>query len=276
MRIEKREFHLLMYKLIVAVILLLSFQGSLLAAETIHGGILIGVRESGVQQIRYADSEETLYNYNWELIRKDAENGTIITIHGRGDNNRKGEDRIEWTEESELELTKNGLRTLFWRKRSSGAEQETWLIRYDWTNRRAAYTHEDRLSEKKEEKTLAFGLNAYALDSINFHLRGFPFEKGKGTRLEGEFILTDGSVMEGAIVHAGEERLESAFGSLEAYKLEIDPWGFIGVFAPKMYLWFTKSKPHLFLRYDGKDDGLLKPRTVNELTGYKPKVNIHP
>ncbi len=265
-----------MVKRVVAVTLFLSFQCSLLAAETRLGRCDIGAYESGVQQIRYADSDETLYNYQWKLIRKDTEDGSMISIHGRGDNQRKGEDRIEWTEESELELTQKGLRTLFWRKRSSGAEQETWLLRYDWKNRCAAYTHEDRFSGKREEKALAFGPNAYALDSINFQLRGFPFEKGKGTRLEGEFILTDGSVMKGAVVHAGEERIQTGFGFLEAYKLEIDPSGFIGVFAPRMYLWFTKSRPHLFLRYDGKDDGLLKPRTVNELIGYKPVGRIHP
>jgi len=226
----------------------------------------IAQRETGIQRVRYENETKTLYNYRWELTRE----GRIVTVTGKGDNDKKGPERVEWVETSKMELTPNGLQTLVWTKESSGAEQESWRMEYNWKARTATYAYRDRASGKTEEKTLAFGSKAYASDAMYFFLRGFPFEKGEGTKIEGEFVLTEGKVMSGSVIHRGEEKIKTAFGSLDTYKLEFKPGGFVGAFAPRMFIWFTKSKPHLFVRYDGKDDGLMNPRTTTELIRYTP------
>lgn len=236
------------------------------------GTVDVAAHESGVQRIRYAGEQTTLYNYQWDLKR----DGRLVTVTGRGDNNKAGAARVEWVERSEMEFFGNGLRTRAWTKESSGAERESFKIEFDWTARKAFYTYRDRVSDDTESKTLAFGPGAYAADSMNFLLRGFPFASGKGTSIEGEFILTDGSVMKGAVIHRGEERIETAFGPLATYKLEFKVSGLAGALAPRMFIWFTRTAPHLFVRYDGKDDGIMKPRTQNELVKYSPETRIKP
>ncbi|MBI5526692.1 MAG: hypothetical protein HY897_10200 [Deltaproteobacteria bacterium] len=232
----------------------------------------VAPRESGVQFIRYADGQAILYNYRWELARE----GRRVTVNGKGDNNKAGAERVEWVETSEMEMAGGGLRTRVWIKESSGAEKESWRIEYDWTARKAAYTYRDRASGKTEARTVTFGPRAFAADAMHFVLRGFPFEKGTGTAIKGEFVLTDGSVTKGAVIHRGEERIGTAFGPLDTFKLEFRPSGIVGVLAPKMFIWYTKTTPHLFVRYDGKDDGFLKPRTTNELVKYSPEARIRP
>lgn len=232
----------------------------------------IAIRETGVQRVRYENERKTLYNYRWELVRE----GNRVTVTGHGDNDKKGSQRIEWVETSKMELTPNGLQTQVWTKESSGAEQESWRMEYNWKARTATYAYRDRASGKSEEKTLTFGSKTYASDAMYFFLRGFPFEQGAGAKMEGEFVLTEGKVMDGSVIHRGEEKIKTAFGDMDTYKLEFKPGGFVGAFAPKMFIWFTKSKPHLFVRYDGKDDGLMNPRTTTELIQYTPAELIKP
>jgi hypothetical protein len=236
------------------------------------GAVDVAARESGVQRIRYAGGKTTLYNYRWELKRE----GRLVTVTGRGDNDKAGAERIEWVETSEMEFVGDVLRTRVWTKESSGAERESWKMEYDWAGRKAAYTYRDRASGKTEAKTLTFGPRAYAADAMHFLLRGFPFERGKGTTIEGEFVLTDGGGVKGAVVHRGEERIDTAFGPMATFKLEFKVSGLAGALAPRMFIWFTKTAPHLFVRYDGKDDGFLKPRTQNELVKYSPEARIRP
>ncbi|RJO66823.1 MAG: hypothetical protein C4523_11315 [Myxococcales bacterium] len=251
---------------------ILAFTMSALAVDAGLNEAEIAPRESGVQLVRYADEQRPLYNYRWELVRE----GNRVTVTGRGDNDKKGPERVEWAETSMMEIAPGGLRTLVWTKESSGAEQESWRMKYDWAAHKVVYAYRDRASGKSEEKTLTFGPKAYASDAMYFFLRGFPFEKGEGAKVEGEFVLTEGKVMSGVVIHRGEEQIKTAFGPLDAYKLEFKPGGLLGAFAPRMFIWYTKSMPHLFVRFDGKDDGVMKPRTTNELVHYSPADRIKP
>jgi len=234
------------------------------------GAIDIAPHESGVQRTRYIGKDSTLYNYRWDLKR----DGNGYVFFAKGDNNKSGAKRIEWTEKAVMEMSSRGLRTVSWVKESSGAEQQTWRLEYDWKANKAAYSWNDRATGKHEEKTVEFGPTAFAGDCMYFLLRGFPFQKGPGTKISGDFVMTDGQVFSGSIIHRGEERIETAFGSLDTYKLEFKIGGAIGGLAPKMFIWYTKSAPHVFVRYEGKDDGLTRPRTVNELLEFSPSDTV--
>jgi hypothetical protein len=252
------------------VLTLMAFVLPVTAAAGDLGSIDIAAHESGVQQTRFVGKQPILYNYKWEMKR----DGSRVTYSAKGDNNKKGPKRVEWVENVVMELTDGGVRTLVWAKDSSGAEQESWKIEYDWSARTAACTYADRASGKKEAKTVNFGAKAYSGDAMYFMLRGFPFEKGTGAKIEGEFVLTDGQIFTGAIINRGEEQLQTPLGALDTFKLEFKIGGAIGAFAPRMYIWMTKSEPHVFVRYEGKEEGLTKPRTVTDLIQYEPASRV--
>ncbi|HDH96392.1 MAG TPA: hypothetical protein ENF73_01535 [Proteobacteria bacterium] len=236
----------------------------------------IAAHESGVQKIMFIESGEVVYNFRWSLDRFTKDGRTFARYEGHGDNNTKGSERIEWKEEALYEITPQGLKTVYWKKQSSGAEQMTWLLEYDWKARKVRYSWSDALTGKKEEKVLEFEEGAIAGDSLNFNLRGFPFEKGEGYRYRAQIIMSNGTLLNGYVIHRGEEKLKTAFGEIDAYKLELKPTGLVGVVAPKMYIWYTKSEPHIWLRFDGKDADLWRPRTKNVLLKYEPSEWIKP
>ena len=231
-------------------------------------------KETAVEKVVFIDSGKVVYNYGWTSV-KEVKNGKIIlTVVGKGDNNVQGEERIEWKETSVIEIYDGGLRTLSWTKDSNGAEQESWVMKYDWNSHKVDYKFTDRASGKTKTKVLPLADNALAGDSMFFALRGFPFEKGKGVKIIGQIIDQGGSIIEGAIIHHGEQKLSTAFGDIDTYKLELKPTGLIGIVAPKMWLWYTKAIPHVMVRFDGRDDGLTNPRTKKVLLKYEPASAI--
>ena len=232
--------------------------------------------ETGHQKVMYSESGKHLYDLRWTQTKTVEDGRTLVKFSSRGNNTLKGEERVEWTEESLAELTSKGFRTLSWKKDSSGAEKESWKITYNWQKHEAEYVYQDHLKDKKERKVLKFSANTFPSDAMFVLLRGFPFEKGEGYKIEGDFLLTDGSTLSGAIIHRGEEKLKTAFGVLDAYKLEMKPSGLTGVFAPTMYLWYSRKPPHVFLRFDGRDEGVFKPRTTNVMVSFSPEPWVHP
>ncbi len=228
-------------------------------------------QETGVQRIQYIESGKTLYNVRWTCKRVARGGRTFLEYQLTGDNNLQGAARIDWTEQALMEWTAEGVRTINWAKKSTGAERMSWQLDYDWAGRVARYTYVDNATGKKEAKTIKIATGAIAGDALNFVLRSFPFEKGKGTQIKGQIIMTDGSTLEGVIIHLGEEKLKTAFGIIDTYKLQLKPAGALGMVAPKMFMWYTKSAPHIWLRFDGRDDGLTNPRTMNTLVDFQPR-----
>jgi hypothetical protein len=194
----------------------------------------------------------------------------------KGDNRVEGAGRITWVEEAELIPVNGKLRTKSWKKRSDGAEQMDWSMVYDWAAGKAKYAFADRAAGKSESKDIALPPGAMPGDEMFFLLRGFPFEKGVGASVEGTFVMTDGMVINGAVVLRGEETLQTAWGPVACYKLELKPKGVVGLVAPDMFLWFSKKAPHVWMRYDGRDNGLTSPRTKNTLLKYEPAESVKP
>jgi len=236
--------------------------------------IEIAAKETGVQKVQYIDGGQTVYVMRWTLERVRREGKEIIVYKLHGDNAKEGAARIEWDEESLIDITSAGLRTRLWKKRSTGAEQMDWKLVFNWAARQAQYSFQDRATGKNENKTMKFQADAIPGDCMNLILRGFPFEKGAGYEMTGQIVNVDGSLLGGRIINRGVEKLPTAFGAIEAYKLELKPTGALGLVAPKMWMWYTKAQPHVWLRFDGRDDGLTNPRTKNELVEYQPRVWI--
>jgi len=256
----------------VFILALVAFCAPLVASAQSIGPIEVLPHESGVQKTRYIGKDATLYNYSWDMKKE----GSRINYSAKGDNGKQGAKRIEWTEKSVMEIVPGDVRTLSWVKESSGAEQQTWKLEYDWTARKMKYTWTDRTTGKKDEKTVELSQKAHAGDGMHLLVRGFPFDKGPGAKISGDFVMTNGQVFAATMIFRGEERIETAFGPVDAYKIEFKLGGAIGGLAPKMFTWYTKAAPHIFLRYEGKDDGLTRPRTVNDLIKYSPEGTIAP
>lgn len=230
-------------------------------------------KESATEKVVFIDSGKTLFDYQWNLTKTDQGGKTIVKVEAKG-TWYGTEEPVPWQEESVMEITQNGVRTLSWKKDSEGAEQESWTMTYNWSARTVESFWKDRKSGKTKTKTIKMKEDALAGDSMFFALRGFPFEKGAGTEYTGQIIDSSGMVYTGSIIHHGEERLKTAFGEIDTFKLELKPKGLVGVVSPKMYIWYTKAAPHIQVQFEGRDAGLTQPRTTKKLISYQPEAAI--
>jgi hypothetical protein len=256
---------------IFALLLLIAFVAPTAAQLSLAD---IAEKESGTQKISWEKTGETLYIMRWTLNKYKKDGQTFVKSALKGENIKQGDERIEWDESSLMVFRPEGLRTLWWKKDSRGAEKMHWSLKYDWDARKVQYAFSDDISGKKENKSNDFDADSLPGDAMNLMLRGFPFEKGAGTEIAANLLMGDGSGLRGRIIHRGEQKIKTALGEIDAYKLEIKPAGALGLVAPDMFAYFTKSKPHIWLRADGRDEGLLKPRTNNNLVEYQPKGRI--
>lgn len=218
-------------------------------------------QESGVYKDLLMKNDELLYNMSWTYTKTTEGGKNVLVYQLKGDNGKKGADRIDWTEDAKLEEVPTGYRTLYWKKSSTGAEQMDWELKYDWAAHKAYYKYADRATGKKESKTLSFGDAAIPGDALYLVLRGFPFEKGAGTSMKGEVVNGDGTVLKGEIIHRGEENLATPQGTIAVYKLELKPTGLVGMLPTKLYIYMAKEAPHHCVRFDGLE-GISRTKTV--------------
>jgi len=233
-------------------------------------------RESGLQKSTFVDDGQAVMDINWTLDRSKKNGRTLI--------HRKVEatwflekEPIPWKEDHLMEIAPGGvLRTLTWKKDSYGDEQQTWEVVYDWKAMKVRHKWTDRKSGKIKENTLDLDESVITGESLELILRGFPFEKGEGYRIEARLLFNGESFLNGHVIHRGEQTVETPLGKVAAYKLELKPTGLKGRLAPTMYYYFTKSEPHLFVLLDGREAGPFKPRTKNVLTQYEPRDRLAP
>ncbi|MCB9489709.1 MAG: hypothetical protein H6684_13330 [Deltaproteobacteria bacterium] len=251
----------------VAVALTLALLASPASAQNVGWGKPdVAPLESGTQVTSYIDSGEKLYEMKWKLTNNDG----ALTWSMEGRNFETGDKLVTWTESMAAKLTDKGVEPQSWSKESSGAEQMKWTLRYNWAAKTADYTFEDRATGKKEARTIKLPDDALAADAMPFSLRAFPFEKGEGYSEKVRVVNTDSQVMGAELINRGVETRKTPMGEFEAYKLELNITGLIGVVAPKMYFWYTKAEPHTWLGFEGKDGGLTEGRTINALHVYAP------
>ena len=236
----------------------------------------IAEHETGYSKIQYIDSGKLLYNFHWTSTKFQKDGKTFVRIDAKGDNDLTGAKRIDWTEETLLEIAGPTVRSVYWKKKSTGAEHMTWSLDYDWTAKKADYQYNDEATGKKEAKKIDLKDGAVGGDALQVALRGFPFEKGAGTQFKSQIVTGDGMLIDGSIIFRGEETIVTPAGPVETYRLELKPSGALGLVAPKMLYWFAKAKPHAWIRYEGRDEGLTNPRTRNFLVEFDPKECFAP
>lgn len=116
--------------------------------------------------------------------------------------------------------------------------------------------------------TKTFDLNPNTLDRdiMGRLLPNFPFGSGEDTKF---YLITHEPALYNITMKLrGKETITVKGKDVECYKLELIPdlgaLGFVGAFVPKNYFWYTVSKPHRFMRYEGLESGIGTPVIVME------------
>ena len=98
--------------------------------------------------------------------------------------------------------------------------------------------------------------NIYSPLAFYFSFRGFPFEEeGKQVSFK-SYIYEYGDVLTMNLVNSSKKTVTVKVGTFECYVLELSVGGWQSLFAPDTYyLYFTVTKPHIFVKYEEKING---------------------
>jgi hypothetical protein len=117
-----------------------------------------------------------------------------------------------------------------------------------------------------EIKDLAAPSDSLAIEGIAGILRFFPF--GENRSLKAHLLTNEPEMYDVTLEPRGTERLRTPGGDLDCFKIEVVPHlGLLNIlkpFFPKTYFWFTVTAPHLWVRYEGFENGRGTPEIIME------------
>ena len=144
------------------------------------------------------------------------------------------------------------------------------LVEKKHFNRETGKVTLERLETGKpgETRSLDVPEDTLAVEGLAGILRFATLDKSHS--LSAHVLTNEPKVYDVTFEWRGEERLKTAAGEFDCYKVEMVPH--LGVlnlfrpFLPKAYFWFTVTKPHNWIRYQGPEAGQGTPDVVMELS----------
>lgn len=111
----------------------------------------------------------------------------------------------------------------------------------------------------------------FSADVLVAIFQGYDFEKAKPFSFY--VYSSEGKLYNVTVRIIGKEKVSVPPGDFDCYKMELRPdLGLLNFvitpFLPKTYLWFTVSKPHLWMKYEGLESGLGTPYVIRELVWF--------
>jgi len=129
----------------------------------------------------------------------------------------------------------------------------------------------ERRNAKSETKVTSFlaAPDILTIEGIAGILQFFPFEKsGDAAKPHGHLLSNEPDLYDVTIELRGRERIKTAAGEVDCFKLEMVPHlgllNVMKVFYPKTYFWFSVAEPHRWVRYQGLENGTGSPEIVME------------
>jgi hypothetical protein len=129
----------------------------------------------------------------------------------------------------------------------------------------------ERRNEKGETQTSTFSAapDVLTIEGIAGIFQFFPFGKsGSGSGVDAHLLSNEPSIYDVTVEPRGTERVKTAAGDVNCYKIEMVPHlgllNVMRVFYPKTYFWFNVEEPHAWVRYQGLENGPGTPEIVME------------
>jgi hypothetical protein len=117
-----------------------------------------------------------------------------------------------------------------------------------------------------ETKQLRIPPDTLTVEGIAGILQFLPFENWRP--FTAHLLTNDPQVYAITLELRGKERVRTSAGEIESYKIELVPQlGVLGVFRPflrKAHFWFSTAAPHVWVRYEGPENGQGSPQVVME------------
>jgi hypothetical protein len=136
---------------------------------------------------------------------------------------------------------------------------------FDWTRNEAHFEHEE-LNKPKKTRVIPVPPDTLTIEGIAGALRSLPF--GSDFKFPAHILTNEPKVYPITLELRGRETIRTSSGNtMECYKVELVPHVGGGLDAfhflfPKVYFWMNVAAPHLWVRYQGPENGPGTPDIV--------------
>jgi hypothetical protein len=177
---------------------------------------------------------------------------------------------VSWTVES-IWLAEGSFFPLQFERTVRDAQGQTLAVEkkiFDSAGGKVKFEHRNEKGEM-ETSTFSAAPDILTIEGIAGVLQFFPFAKsGSSGTLHGHMLSNEPKLYDVTIESRGTERVRTANGDIDCYKIELVPHlgllSLMKVFYPKTYLWFRVAEPHTWVRYQGLENGPGTPEIVME------------
>ncbi len=119
-------------------------------------------------------------------------------------------------------------------------------------------------------KSIRVAPGTWTPDGMAIALRQIDFEKKK--RLQVHLLTDEPKLYKVRFKRVGKQTLTTAGGPVECYKLRMEvELGLLSLFrflVPDTYFWFAADPPHMWVRYEGLENGRGTPQVVRSMTSF--------
>ena len=131
----------------------------------------------------------------------------------------------------------------------------------------------EREGSAAESKQLSVPADTLAAEGMAGILGFLPYDHWHPMKMH--ILTNDPKLYELKLEIRGKERVTTPAGEFECYKVELVPelgaLNIVRSLVPKTYFWFTVAAPHLWVKYEGTENGLGTPHITIELQKYQVK-----
>lgn len=135
---------------------------------------------------------------------------------------------------------------------------------FNYKRNTAVFAREDLQLGTYDRKLYEITPDTLIIEGITYALRVLPF--GTDNSVSAKILSNEPELYNVEFVERGIEKINTADGEVECYKVEIVPKlgvrSIFKVFFPKTFFWFTVEPPHEWIRYEGYENGIDTPEII--------------
>ena len=139
---------------------------------------------------------------------------------------------------------------------------------FDWTRGTARFQRTDAEGKRSLDKTVKVPSDTLTPDGLALALQHLPFDLPRP--VQAHFLSDEPKVYKVTFKMVERERLSTASGPVEAYKVQMDfhlgVLSLFKAFIPDIHFWFDARTPHYWVRYKGLESGRGTPVVVRTST----------
>ena len=141
------------------------------------------------------------------------------------------------------------------------------ILQYDDEDKNIYFRREDKVNNKIEKQIFKFENDVVDKYILGLAIQGYDFQRKQDFAFH--YLSDEPKIYSNTLIYRDQEKVTVPAGEFDCHKVELTvnlgALGFVGAFLPKIYFWYSDSKPAEWIKYEGLESGLGTPYVLMQL-----------